>query len=82
MISPYFQQKVHKFKFYLRQCNRCNEIFEAPTKKCRICDLCKPLVNKEKVERSLIARGIIIKIKTMGVEYDNNKLDSKLINNR
>jgi ABC-type ATPase with predicted acetyltransferase domain len=54
------QTKTHRFKYYLRECKKCGEIFKSNTKKCKVCNKCKPIINKERIRNSLISRGIVI----------------------
>jgi hypothetical protein len=49
----------------------CNEFFNAPAKKCRLCPICKKKSNLNKIMKSLKARGIKdinIKIKITELE--------------
>lgn len=50
----------NRFKYYLRFCDRCGALFKARTKGTRFCDECKEEINREKIKKSLSARGIII----------------------
>ncbi len=64
-------KNYNKFKYYLRQCDVCDEFFNAPAKKCRLCPICKKKSNLNKIMKSLKARGIKdinIKIKITELE--------------
>jgi hypothetical protein len=48
--------KKHRFKVYIRECKRCGEFTEVPTKLTKFCLGCKVILNKERIEKSLIVR--------------------------
>ena len=52
------QKKYNKFQYYLRQCDGCDKLFNSPTKKCRLCPVCKKISNAKKRMKSLKSRGI------------------------
>lgn len=85
MMRGLKQSKEHKFKFYLRQCRMCDEIFKATSKKRKYCDDCKITINYNKIISSLKARGVNmvnVHIKSKeGINNDNYRLDSQSRNN-
>lgn len=58
MLKGEKKKNYHKYPYYLRWCDRCGVLFQARTKKARLCDKCKEEINQEKIRKSLIARGI------------------------
>lgn len=56
MIQIQQEERYKHFKVYVRICNRCEEYFEAETKLTRICEKCRPIVNKEKIQNRLIKK--------------------------
>jgi hypothetical protein len=50
--------KTHRFKVYIRECKRCLEFTEVPTKKTKYCEKCKAIINKERIDKSLKAREV------------------------
>lgn len=69
------EEKYSKFKYYLRQCNECDEIFKAFSSngrrpKGRLCPTCKDKINKARLE-------LIIKTKNKlkNLRYELRKLD-------
>jgi hypothetical protein len=48
--------KTHRFKVYIRECKRCGEYAEVPTKLTKYCAVCMDIVEKERIENSLKAR--------------------------
>ena len=67
-------KQTNKFPYYLRQCDRCDEFFKSPTKKRRLCKGCKIIVNNEKIEKSLKARGYTIKMEIKIKRVENNDI--------
>jgi hypothetical protein len=58
------QLKYRRFKIYIRPCRRCEELgkedfyFETENQLSRFCPTCKEIIIKEKIEKSLKARGL------------------------
>lgn len=50
-------KRANCFKVYIRQCRRCEEYCEVPTKLTRYCKECLKIVKQEKSINSLRARG-------------------------
>jgi len=65
------QKKYNKFEYYLRLCDGCGEFFKAPTKKCKLCPICKKKSNAEKIMKSLKSRGIKVNIKIKVSEVED-----------
>lgn len=78
MMRGLKKDRVNKFKYYLRLCDKCGEFFESQTKLRRLCPNCKAESNREKVEKSLVARGII----KITMEVKTNELNESNSNNR
>lgn len=51
--------KRSKFKYYLRQCKECCEIFKASSKGKRVCPECKPKLDKLRNQAILKAKGLL-----------------------
>jgi len=65
------QKNYNKFKYYQRWCSRCGELFNAQTKKSRLCPICKKISNAEKIMKSLKSRGIKLNIRIKISEVKN-----------
>jgi hypothetical protein len=50
------EENKNRFKVYIRECKRCGEYAEVPTKLTKYCALCKIEVEKERVKNNLEAR--------------------------
>lgn len=73
------KDRTNKFDYYLRVCKKCGEVFKSPTKKCRLCEICKQASNISKINNSLKARGI--KTKFIGeIKNDNKRVGVEPIN--
>ncbi len=70
-MIPTPQKKYNKFKYYLRQCDGCDELFHAPSRKCRLCPKCKKISNTNKIMKSLKSRGIKLKVEIQVTEVKN-----------
>lgn len=79
MMKGKKELNYNRFEYYLRQCLDCDAIFKASSKKSKFCPICKEKRNVIKLNNSLKARGIIVKIKIKVLEENNdiNKLDIK-----
>ena len=49
-------EKYQRFKYYLRQCEVCDEIFKAYSKngkrpKGKLCQVCKKMINKKRLDK-------------------------------
>jgi uncharacterized paraquat-inducible protein A len=73
IVNPQ-EPKYHRFKSYLRICYRCDNFFDADTKRSHYCQKCKTEIKQEKIDKSLLARGIIRKTKEVIIN-EFNRID-------
>jgi hypothetical protein len=62
MLRGLKELKYHKFENYLRQCRDCCSIFKTNVQRGRYCEKCLVKRKKIRIEKSLIGRGIKLKI--------------------
>jgi hypothetical protein len=71
------KERINKFKYYLRQCDICDNIYKAYSKngrrpKGKLCLECKSIVNKNRLAKIIKTKLRIKEIR----EHELHKLDS------
>lgn len=79
MLRGLKRDRYNHFKYYVRQCKDCSELFKADGKKCKYCNNCKMKRTEIKIVNSLKARGFTY-TKREEVKNVSTKLDSQFAN--